>query len=237
MRARSSSHLIHLDPGYTEPRDAVRLLRFHPDGRSFVALVGEPESARELCWWNLPRDARTRLLSADDEEYVRELPPDPAVSRDLELVAHVVEDYDGGVRVRVTDTWANPTEEKFPPLDPEREPPLRTFSAVAFTPDGGRVLCRQGAVVVVWEVDPWRVAATLAGDAAVTDVAASPDGRRLLTAAVDGTVTAWDADTYRVVGRYDWGVGGLHAVAFAPDGLTAAAGGERGRVVVWDFGE
>ena len=67
-------------------------------------------------------------------------------------------------------------------------------------------------------------------------MAVSPDGRALATAA--GNVAQfWDTTDGRPLRTWDWGVGPLQAIAVAPNGLTAAAGGDRGRVVVWDVDE
>jgi WD40 repeat protein len=85
-----------------------------------------------------------------------------------------------------------------------------------------------------------------AGAERVDAVAFTPDGRRLLTGTAAGTVREWDVPDFSAAApdagqgppkpraAYDWGVGPVTTLAFAPDGLTAAAGGETGRVVVWD---
>ena len=65
-------------------------------------------------------------------------------------------------------------------------------------------------------------------------LAAHPDGR--LVATVDGTgaVTMRDAATLKVIRSYDFGVTGLRAVAFSPDGLLCAVGAKAGGVVLFD---
>ena len=54
------------------------------------------------------------------------------------------------------------------------------------------------------------------------------------TAGQDGTVRRWEVASGRAAGVLDWSVGKITAVAVAPDGLTAAAGGEKGQIVLWD---
>jgi hypothetical protein len=62
----------------------------------------------------------------------------------------------------------------------------------------------------------------------------SPDGRRLLTA-FRSKVALWDTETGRQLASWDWQIGTINGVAFAPDGLTAAAAGSRKKLVVWDL--
>jgi WD40 repeat protein len=56
----------------------------------------------------------------------------------------------------------------------------------------------------------------------------------MLSASHDGAIRMWDAATGGGVAAFDWTIGPVTAVAFAPDGLTAAAAGEKGQVVTWD---
>jgi hypothetical protein len=46
-------------------------------------------------------------------------------------------------------------------------------------------------------------------------------------------VRLWDLETGQSRGAFDWGIGPLTAVVFAPDGMKAAVAG-RDTIVVWD---
>jgi WD40 repeat protein len=61
-----------------------------------------------------------------------------------------------------------------------------------------------------------------------------PDGRSLLAAGADGFVHCIDLQAAQETRRFDWRIGRVRAVAVSSDGLTCAAGGENGQVVVWD---
>ncbi len=80
--------------------------------------------------------------------------------------------------------------------------------------------------------EPQRVLEETGGH--VTGFAFSPDSRLIVTASRNGACSLHEVATGRVVGSFDWGIGPIHSVAFSPDGLTCAAGGENGQVVVWD---
>lgn len=67
-----------------------------------------------------------------------------------------------------------------------------------------------------------------------TGLAFHPSGAYLATTSTDTTVRVYDTATWEVVRTYAWDVGRLRCVAFSPDGLLAAAGGEKGQIVVWD---
>jgi WD40 repeat protein len=68
----------------------------------------------------------------------------------------------------------------------------------------------------------------------VRAVGFTPDGRTLMTACGDGRARLWNAHTGELLRTYDFGIGRLYSGAFSPDGLTCAAGGETGQIVVWD---
>jgi WD40 repeat protein len=67
----------------------------------------------------------------------------------------------------------------------------------------------------------------------VSAVACCPTKPLLATGDTAGQVFLWD-HTGRVLTRYDWGLGEVHALCFAPDGLRCAAADNAGKVVVWD---
>ncbi|MBN9118788.1 MAG: PD40 domain-containing protein [Planctomycetes bacterium] len=63
----------------------------------------------------------------------------------------------------------------------------------------------------------------------------SPDGTRLASVAVDGTLRVWDATTGECVRAFALALGGLHWVSFAPDGLTLAFSSLSGDIGLLDL--
>lgn len=105
--------------------------------------------------------------------------------------------------------------------------------AVAMLPDGNRIVFTAGDQLRCvsmtggpgWETELKRP---------VLDLALHPGGGSVLIA--DGTkaVTQFDTSGGRPVRQFDWSVGKVSCVDISADGALAAAGGEKGRVVVWD---
>lgn len=63
----------------------------------------------------------------------------------------------------------------------------------------------------------------------------TPDGRHFLTLGLRERVQLFDARVGKVVEQWGWRMEDVTCLAVAPDGLTACAGGRRGRMTVWDL--
>jgi WD40 repeat protein len=70
-----------------------------------------------------------------------------------------------------------------------------------------------------------------------TGTAFHPSGQWLATSSNDATVRIWDAERWKPARTFTWKVGKVKSVAYSPDGTLAAAGGDRGKIVVWDVDE
>ncbi len=100
----------------------------------------------------------------------------------------------------------------------------------------GRVVVWSSVCIELWDsTTRGRIAANAGhGRAHVTALAVHPSGRFVASVGGDGKVRLWSAADLSPLRTFDWGIGKLHAVAFNQNGTLAAAGGDKGKVVVWD---
>jgi WD40 repeat protein len=107
---------------------------------------------------------------------------------------------------------------------------------VHFDPAGDWVVIEAGGWLSGWPLSPnqgraWD-AASPSGN--VSDFAFHPNGGMLALVDDSGRVHYLDTSSREIRRSFDWGIGGLTSVAFAPDGMTCAAGSHGGRVILWD---
>jgi WD40 repeat protein len=108
--------------------------------------------------------------------------------------------------------------------------------AVGFSQDESRVCVAFGHRAAIWRLDDIQARPVkLRGHKQqVRAVGFLPGGNLVLTAAMDGTVRIWNAHTGTEERAFDWGIGKVRIAAVSPDGTMCAAGGDEGRLVVWD---
>ncbi len=112
---------------------------------------------------------------------------------------------------------------------------INTFGngSVAMMPDGERVIVAAGTLVRCVPINGGKGWDTVTRKPPL-EITLHPTGRTLLVADGSRRVTAYDTDNGQASAQYDWGIGRVGCVTYSPDGTLAAAGGEKGQVVVWD---
>ncbi len=66
-------------------------------------------------------------------------------------------------------------------------------------------------------------------------VAWSPDGQHLIAGGNDKIVRVFHFPSKQIKNEFAWRIGDVMDVAYSPDGLSAAAAGRSGKIVVWDI--
>jgi WD40 repeat protein len=111
----------------------------------------------------------------------------------------------------------------------------QSITNLAFSPNGAILAGTAGIWLRIWDlVADCQVALHKRGPKHFQGVSFNADGKFLATVSNDKTVRIWDANTWQEYRTYNWEIGSLLNIAFAPDGLRAAAGSDKGQIVIWD---
>jgi WD40 repeat protein len=107
---------------------------------------------------------------------------------------------------------------------------------LAFATDDQALFTWDDRVLERWDTAAARQTGRLPapGRAYFQGLAVHPSGRLLVTVSGDGQARYWEPADLSPVRTLKWGIGKLHAVAVSADGTLAAAGGDKGQLVVWD---
>jgi eukaryotic-like serine/threonine-protein kinase len=199
----------------------VQSLAFSPDGKRLASFDGAG-SVRIVDW-----DTRQSLTNfavphiRDSSSGVVVFSPD---GRQLAIG----EDY-GRLRLLDLQEWSFV---ECPTQTPE------SINALAFSPDSKWLAAGFGyceGIIGLWDTQSGkpRVRMTNHTDY-IKAIAFTADGRRLLSASVDGTIRLSSAADHTELRRLQaWGEG-LTALALLPDGQAAISGGLKGSVCFWD---
>jgi WD40 repeat protein len=116
------------------------------------------------------------------------------------------------------------------------EYPYSYSSPLRFSPDGSQLVAVHEMTLLAWPVPGLGEPRVVRNDTRkhFTDAAYHHSGRYLFATSNDTTAHVFETITWERIGRFTWNVGRLRSVAVSPDGALAAAGGDRGEVVIWD---
>jgi WD40 repeat protein len=209
----------------SNPAGWVQAMAFAPDSRRLFA-VGERGYWERWHAWD------TRTWTEIDKPRLPEVRPAVhamAVSPDGALLAAI-----GFVEVLVWDLKKNELLHTAKLNASGTVPNM----ALAFSPDGRLLLYGHGSTLIVCEARSFQPVAELKLEKKhFQDAAFAPGGASIATVSNEETVKLWDTASWKPRREFAWEAGKLKCVTFAADGMRAACGGDKGKIVVWDLDE
>jgi WD40 repeat protein len=110
------------------------------------------------------------------------------------------------------------------------------ISNLAFSPRGDVLAGTAGPRLRVWDIPGDReLALHKRGPKHFQGLSFTADGRYLATVSNDETVRVWDAHSWQEHRTFTWQIGRLLNIALDPEGFRAAAGSDKGQIVIWDL--
>jgi WD40 repeat protein len=115
--------------------------------------------------------------------------------------------------------------------------PNKLLRPIIASPSGDLFAATEGTRLFVWSGADWEAPPRKVLNTNVkhfTGFAFHPSGRYLAATSNDASVKLYDTTTWTVLQAFDWQIGRLRSVAFSHDGMLAAAGSDKGKIIVWD---
>ena len=108
--------------------------------------------------------------------------------------------------------------------------------AVAYSPDGKRIVTGYGKTASIWDAATGQEILTLKGHKdTVSTIMYSSDGKRIVTGSWDNTAKVWDATTGQETLTFKGHTAHINSAAFSPDGkYIVTAGSFDNTVKVWN---
>jgi WD40 repeat protein len=115
-------------------------------------------------------------------------------------------------------------------------PKASDFRLIA-SPNGKQVVMSNASHLLAWpdvELPDAPVRVPSDNRKHFTGFAFHPSGKYLAVTSNDTTVKLYDTTTWEVARSFTWDIGKMLSVTFNADGTLAAAGSDKGKIVVWD---
>lgn len=220
----------------------VRSFDLAADGRRLVMSRGGHGSNRIECWDVLPSGSFRSAWATRDNESIAPNEPyllnetvwsinEVAISRDGKTVVTHENRARGSKALLVLRRGASgkviaelgQTETSF-------------MARLAIAPDAQTLYAMDDLLLERWDVKSARLTHRIPrpGRSYFQGLTVHPFGRVVITVSGDGQARYWDPVDLSLLKAIKWEAGKLQAVTISPDGTLAAAGGEKGKVVVWD---